>query len=72
MIVISVIGLYNNEEISMTETKIFHKNWKYKDILMKDLIDFGFPLPAYSFEYKEVYSLKDFNNISGLKAVYYG
>ncbi len=55
----------------MTESTILFKNWKYKDIIFKDLIDLGFPLPQYQLYDDKFYDVKAFK-VGGLYAVDYG
>jgi hypothetical protein len=47
------------------------KNWDKKDIKMKELLDYGFPLPQYEFNGKSNLSIEYFYS-GGLQAVAYG
>jgi hypothetical protein len=56
----------------MTETNTFMGNWKFKDIKLKELIDFGFPLPQFnlSIELKTYFDVTKFNE-DGMQAITY-
>jgi hypothetical protein len=45
MLVISLMGLINNTDFTMTETKILLENWEHENITFKGLIEKGFELP---------------------------
>ena len=71
MIVVSLLGLFDNTPSTMTQTKILFENWDHRDIKFKDLVDLGFPLPVYDLNGDKYYSVNDFN-INGMQAVDYG
>ena len=43
------------------------KNWPLKDIKFKELIDYGFPLPTFTFDAYKNYPTQAFD-VDGLKA----
>jgi hypothetical protein len=48
------------------------KNWAHKDIKFKELIDYGFPLPTFTFNStKIIYHTEDFD-FDGFKAATFG
>ena len=57
----SLWDLFNRSDYTMTETSTLIENWEYKDIRFKDLIDIGFPLPAFNFTYGVYYDVDKFN-----------
>jgi hypothetical protein len=47
------------------------KNWAHKDIKFKELIDYGFPLPTFTFTNGTSINFEDFD-ANGLKALNFG
>ena len=45
------------------------ENWGHKDIKFKELIDYGFPLPTFTFINRTKSNTEDFD-LNGLKALY--
>ena len=47
----SLVNVFKNNALTMTETNTFIGNWKFKDITFKELIDLEFPLPQFNMSY---------------------
>ena len=47
MAMVSLMSLFNNSDVSMSESKVLVTNWEHKNIKLKNLIDKGFELPYY-------------------------
>jgi hypothetical protein len=71
MLVISLLGLINNTDFTMTQEQILFENWEQRNISFKGLIEKGFQLPIYDLKGNETVSVDDFN-AGGLKAVNFG
>jgi hypothetical protein len=71
MLVISLLGLINNTDFTLTENKILLDNWEHRNISFKGLFDKGFQLPIYEFTGNENESLDKFD-FDGFKAVLFG
>ncbi len=73
-IVISFLILYSfwefftNITYNMSQTNTLIDNWKHKDITFKELIDYGFPLPKFTFENYQYYRSEEFE-ANGLKSI---
>jgi hypothetical protein len=71
MLVISLLGLINNTDSTMTEKRILLDNWEHANISFKGLIDKGFQLPIYELRGNETVSVDDFY-AGDLKVVLFG
>ena len=71
MLVISLLGLINNTDFTMTQEQILFENWEQRNISFKGLIEKGFQLPIYDLKGNETVSVDAFN-AGGLKAVNFG
>ena len=50
MILYSFWDLFAHPNYNMTETNTLMENWPLKDIKFKELSDYGFPLPTFTFD----------------------
>ncbi len=66
--VVSLMTLFNDSDLTMTESKMLFTNWNHQNITFKDLIEKEFQLPIFHFGYSLSIPVKDFN-VSGIKAI---
>jgi hypothetical protein len=71
MILLSLRGLFSNDDYTMTQTSTLLENWEHKDIKFKELIDFEFPLPQYIIHSPDNLHHEIFFDADGLKAIDY-